>query len=81
MHGRIERPIRLVRRRQLLGRVRAHKPAPFAGGFLTGADILVQFFHGVAHLVESFDEDFDLSRTGGVDKHGADGDRFARVSV
>ena len=62
MHGRIERPIRFVRRRQLLGRVRAHKPAPFAGGFLTGADIRVQFFHGVAHLVESFDEDFDLSR-------------------
>ena len=57
MHGRIERPIRFVRRRQLLGRVRAHKPAPFAGGFLTGADIRVQFFHGVAHLVESFDED------------------------
>ena len=35
----------------------------------------------MAHAVESIDEDFNLSRSGGVDEHGADGDGVARVSV
>ena len=82
MHGRGEHKRWIFRGIAIVsGRVHAHRPAPVTRGVFTGTDFRVEFFDGVAHALESTDEDSDISRTWSVHEHGADRDGVEIVSV